>query len=546
MSAVEEGSRPVTTSTVSDVIAATLADAGVELAFAFPGGGSNLVLIDALHRSGTRVVLTHSETAGAFMGSTLGELTGCPGVLIVGVGPGVASAINGVAHAFLDRAPVIVVSDRYSDDEAATTAHQFLDHKRLLDSVTKWQATIEPDSVDAQVDEAIRIACEPPQGPVHLLLPRSIARAEIAHVDRERPTRPRTGPMPDIADEAVTALSGATRPVIVVGHEARLSGDQDDLVRLAEMLNAPVLTTYKAKGVFPETHFLSAGLVTGAEIERPLLERADVMLGVGFDAIELLPRPWPFHAQLCSLRADPAEDQYLRPAWTATGDIGAALKSIGASLVESKSQWTLEEIQMLREGMLGELRVSAGGLAAWEVVEAVREETPLDAIVAVDAGAHMFAATWFWRSIATGSFLISNGLATMGFAVPAAVAASLARPDATVIAFTGDGGLLLNGSELETSARTGAKVIVVVLNDASLSLIRVKQEDLGYARLGVDFLPVDFAQYGKALGVGGVRADTVPEVRAAIRDALAAPLSTVIDVRLSGAEYATMHRIIRG
>jgi acetolactate synthase-1/2/3 large subunit len=344
---------------------------------------------------------------------------------------------------------------------------------------------------------------------------------------------------------AADRLGRASRPVVLVGHEAR-GVEQDDLVRMVELLRAPTLATYKAKGVFPETHPLSAGIVTGAEIERPLLERADVFLGVGFDPIELLARPWPFRAPVYALRADPGPDLYLAPQSSATGDVGAMLVGIGESLSQTRSEWDVAEVRALKAEMLDALRVPAdGALAGWEVVEAVQHESPEETTVAVDAGSHMFAVTWFWDSTRPSCFLISNGLATMGYAVPAGLAASLLGHE-TVIAFTGDGGLLLNGNELETAARVGARLIVVVLNDASLSLIRIKQEDFGYERAGVDFLRSDFTLFARALGVHGVHATTADEVRAAVRAALLESGSTLIDVRLSGSENRAVHRAIRG
>jgi acetolactate synthase-1/2/3 large subunit len=157
----------------------------------------------------------------------------------------------------------------------------------------------------------------------------------------------------------------------------------------------------------------------------------------------------------------------------------------------------------------------------------------------------MFAATWFWRSERPNRFHISNGLATMGFAVPAAIGAALAAPAETVIALTGDGGFTINAAELETAARAGAKVIVIVLNDASLSLIRVKQDEIGLDRSDVDFVRSDFAAVAEGLGVRGARASTEGELRAAVEAAVSAPRTTVVDVAIDGGEYAQMHRLIR-
>ena len=180
------------------------------------------------------------------------------------------------------------------------------------------------------------------------------------------------------------------------------------------------------------------------------------------------------------------------PAYTLWGEIEPLVAALKAELVRRSrpDSWSIDEVAELRARLLDAVRIEApGSLTALDVVEAVQASAPADATVTVDAGAHMLAATWGWRSSRPRSFLISNGLATMGFAVPAAVAAALAAPERAVIAFTGDGGLLLHGSELETAVRVGARLLVVVLNDSGLSLIRIKQQERRYAPRGGGLRP---------------------------------------------------------
>jgi acetolactate synthase-1/2/3 large subunit len=310
-----------------------------------------------------------------------------------------------------------------------------------------------------------------------------------------------------------------------------------------------VLTTYKAKGALDEGHPLWAGILTGGDSERPLLAAADAVLAVGLDPVELLSRPWPYAAAVHALRTAPSDHPYPPGAATAeVGDLGAAVRALAGRLdAAGRAAWTAEEVARHREGWLGRLRIpGAGGLRGWQIVETVQAQAPEDTIAAVDAGAHMFPATSFWRSRAPGRFLISNGLATMGFAVPAAIGAALARPESPVIALTGDGGMAYHAAELETARRAGARVIVVVFNDASLSLIRIKHEANGHARAPLDLGDVRFDQWAAALGAHGARAATAHELAAAVRGALARPASTVIDVRMDGDEYAETLEVLRG
>jgi acetolactate synthase-1/2/3 large subunit len=528
-------------SAVADALADAIAARAADRVFAFPGGGTNLDLIEALAGRGVDVVLARSEGGAAFMASTYADLTGKPGAVLVGLGPGTANAVNGIAHALLDQSPVLLVGDRFSADELGTTGHQVLDQRALLAPVTKWHETLSAANAAAAVERALTLATEAPAGPVYLEFPHdALAGSDIAAA---RVVVARHEPLPS---GGAAALAAAKRPVLLVGDEAA-DCRQAELIALAERLSAPVLSSYKGKGVFPEDHDLWCGIVSNAAIEGDVLAAADVLLAIGLDPIELLPRPWSATAPVVALRAHGEPAPGYRPRWTATGNVAELVRDLSGSLEASASEWSAAEVSERRDALLAALRIATpGSLSAVEVVESVLAETPLETTVTVDAGAHMFAATWFWRSTRPRRFLISNGLATMGYAVPAAVAAALARPDEPVIAFTGDGGFLLHGMELETAARLGARVIVVVLNDASLSLIRIKQEDRRFRRLGVDFSPARLADVGRALGAEGVQVADTDGLKTAVRDALARTASTVIEVQLNGAEYRALQHAIRG
>jgi acetolactate synthase I/II/III large subunit len=508
---------------VADRVAEALAAHGVERVFGFPGGGSNLALIDALERAGVDFVLTRGEVAAAIMAAATAELTGVPGVVLVGNGPGLTSVVNGVAHAHLDRVPLLVISDRFTDAEQGLTGHQILDQRALLAPVVKWSATLAPDTAAGAAAHALAVASAAPCGAVHLDVPRDVASAPGGGGAPAVATPGTSGDLGAVA----RGIAAARRPVLAVGLEARAM----DVAGLAERLGAAVLTTYKAKGALPEDHPRWAGILTGGEIERPVLERSDAVLALGLDPVELLSRPWAGSAPVYALRTCDVGLDYLRPRAHWIGPLATGAEAIGGSA----GGWPEAEIASEREAMLARLRL--GDVA--HTIETLREELPPGTVVSVDAGAHMFPATAFWRA-ERGRFLISNGLATMGFAVPAAIAAALADPDAVSVAITGDGGFAYHGFELETAARLGARVIVIVINDSSLSLIRIKGGS------ALNFGTVDFGRIGEALGAAGAVVTGESELRAAVRGALARPESTVIDVRCDGREYGETLRAIRG
>ena len=548
---------------VAGAIAQAVAADGADRAFVFPGGGSNLEVIAALEGVGVHVVLAHSETAAVLMASAYADLIGRPALVLVGLGPGVASAVNGVAHARLDQSAVVIVSDTFAAADRGQTGHQVLDQAALLAPVAKAQAALEPAGAEETVRWALATAAAPPRGPVHLELSADVALAPArsgtgvaastsarsgtrvpASTSARSGTRvPAGNPAPAASrpDAVVPLVAAAHRPVVLVGDEA-LSIPQPALVGLVERLAAPVLVTPKAKGALPEDHPLWCGIVTNAALEAPLLDRADLLVAVGVDPVELLSKEWTFGAPVAALREHDEPVPGYRPRHLVIGDLPAMVHALGSDAGE----WTAAEIADARAAMLAAVRVGAdAGLTALAAVEEAQARAPEAATVTVDAGAHMFAALWGWRSTRPRRFLISNGLATMGFAVPAAIAAALAGDALPVVAICGDGGFLLHGNELETAARVGARIVVLVLNDSSLGLIRVKQADRGHPRRAVDFGPVDVAAYARSLGAAGYVAGTRAEVGDAVSRALSDPRPAVVDVRITGSEYDELQRVIR-
>ena len=347
-------------------------------------------------------------------------------------------------------------------------------------------------------------------------------------------------------DAIAPLVAAARRPVLLIGDEA-LTTPQPRLVALAERLLAPVLVTPKAKGAVPEDHPLWCGIVTNAALEAPVLERADLIIAVGVDPVELLSRPWTAAAPVVAVREHDEPVPGYRARRVGVGELPALVEALGTA---DAGEWTEAEIADARAEMLAAIRVGEGeALTALAAVEEAQAQAPAPApaptTVTVDAGAHMFAAMWGWRAVRPRSFLISNGLATMGFAVPAAIAAAIAAPGHPVLAITGDGGFLLHAAELETAVRVGARIVVLVLDDSSLSLIRTKQADRGHRRCAVDYGPVDVAAYARSLGAAGFVAGTRDEIGRAVAGAFSEPRPAVIDVRVAGGEYAELQRIIR-
>jgi acetolactate synthase I/II/III large subunit len=539
-------------------IVTALADAGTTVMFGLPGGGPNLDVVGAAAQAGLRFVLAHTETAAVIMAATYADLTGRPGAAVVTRGPGLASAVNGIAHAALDRLPVVVIADTVRRADASRIAHQRLDQAALGAVVAKAVVTIGRDRTAEAAAAAVRLALTPPPGPVLALMDDS-AITDPATSD---PTLSDPGAAPDSerSDPAISdpedaprdvavlaeALRGSRRPVIMLG-----TGAIAHTTAIRSALagrGIPALHTYRARGIVPDSTAEAAGLVTGGTMEWPLLAAADLIVGLGVDEAEMIPAAWDYPAPVLLVARYPGPAYF--PGATALdialpAAIGVLANHHGehdwppgaGQLARTQSALRLAETAAARPGFLSPV----------QVVKVVRAHVPPETVVAVDAGAHMLAVMPLWEVTEPRRLLISSGLATMGFALPAAIAAALCAPARLVVACTGDGGLGMTLAEIETAARLRLRIAVVVFNDGALSLIKIKQRPAGQGGAeAVDFGPVSYAGAAQALGATAVPVSTEQELAAALSAASGRDGPTVIDVQLDPAGYRAIMELSRG
>jgi len=538
----------VQTTTVADAIAQVCAAHGVRRVFGVPGGGSSLDMIEAFDRHGIAFQLCRTETGAALMAAADAEIRNAFGVVITTQGPGTASAMNGVAHAALDRAPVLLISDGWTPARAAYDTHQVFDQRLMSSAVVKASSRLDTEAPAAELAALIGKMLLPPWGPVHLELTSEAARRTVA-VPGNPPATATTGHATTVVGhgDAARLLKDAKRPVLLVGLEARDAGAADQVLALAERLRCPILTTYKAKGMVSDECGWMVGHFTGGAAERECIDAADVIVLCGLDPVELIGKPWPYRAPVIDVALAAHPVHYLQPAAGIYGPLAAGLQALLAEATESS--WGPGEIAGLRARMVARLAYPGSGdaLSPQEVVEAAMHIAgPARPAMTVDAGAHMFSAMAFWRARAPGSALISNGLATMGYALPAAIARSLHAPAEQVIAFTGDGGLMMCAGELATAAQAATKLCVVVFNDATLSLIALKQRDRGMRDAGVSWPAADFAAVASGFGMLAHRAQTQAEYEAALRQALQSERPCLIDVRVDASGYGRQAKSLRG
>ncbi|MFZ4812481.1 MAG: thiamine pyrophosphate-binding protein, partial [Ilumatobacteraceae bacterium] len=423
-------------------------EAGATHAFGVPGGGSNLDVVGEVAEQGLQFVLTHTETAAAVMAGVMGQLTGAPALAVATRGPGAASAVNGVAQALLDHQPMVLVTDCVAAADRERISHQRLDQQALFRPVSKASVVLDGRSVSA-ADAVAALALSGRPGPVHVDIDPTASGP-----DTEVPTDPTVAEAAS-ADEFARyrdALETAQRPVVIVGSGAVVCGPAqrsavaNALAELGASANVPMLCTYQARGMVPDSADWCAGVATGATIEQPLLNEADLVIGIGFDPVEFIPAPWPAEARVILLGTWAITDStFFGAALHAEVVVDpAALADEIAGLGDAlRTQWAPGHGRTHRVRADAELRAVVpehpAALVPQEVVELAAAAAPKGSVATVDAGAHMLVAMPLWPADEPCSLLISSGLATMGFALPAAIAAALARPDRRVVCFTGDG-----------------------------------------------------------------------------------------------------------
>jgi len=533
--------------TIADAVARILAVNGVRRLFGLPGG-EIAEIMSACRRLGLEFILTRHENTACIMAGITGELSRRPGVVLATVGPGATNLVNGVANAFLERAPLLVISAQVATSVAPVLPHQRIDLESLFRPITKWSQTLTSKDTAATVQRALDLAVEGRPGPVYLALPGDVARMDEAATDPGRgeyQSPPTPTPSPADVDRAARMISEARKPLALVGIGLDPTASRSALLRWLDAAQIPVAVTPKAKGLVPEDHPLFVATCTGMAGDRlfsQLAQEADLLIGVGFDPTEAI-RPFYVERPFLSVAEYGVAEPSFVPALELIGNVADTLDSLAAK-PQHRHTWTPDDLTRFRQGLAAFLTPSPDhtqlGLSPARLFGRLRDLTPRDTILTVDTGAHKLLIGQIWRSYQPQTYLVSHGLSTMGQALPAALAAKLIHPDRAVVAVTGDGGLAMVLSELETAARLRLPVFVVVLCDRGLHLIRLHQERKGFQAAGVDFGPIDFAGVAPGLGCHGVRALTWAEFDAAVATALTADRPTVIEVPVDPADYNQM------
>ena len=518
----------------AELLVQCLENEDVDFIFGIPGE-ENLDVMDALLGSSIRFVTTRHEQGAAFMADVYGRLTGRPGVCLATLGPGATNLITGVADANLDHAPLVALAGQAATTRLHKESHQVLDLVPMFAPISKYASRIhEPEVVPEVMRKAFKLAQGEKPGACFISLPENVAGMDVDKAPLPV-VQPETGPAPEhkIA-QAAELIRQARRPLILAGNGVIRAGAADALRALAERLGAPVATTFMAKGAIPFSHPLCLGAV-GLQARDYVacgFDRADLILCVGYDMVEYPPRLWNAArtATLVHLDSTPAEvDEHYPVACGLVGDIGASLEAL-TDMVPAREP---HEIGSLRKRIVRELDEGAED-DAWplkpqRILRDLRAALGPEDIVISDVGAHKMWVARAWQAEAPNRCIISNGFASMGIALPGAIAAWLVHPELKTVAVTGDAGFLMNVQEIETAVRLGADIVILIWRDDAYGLIEWKQMNRFGRASHIRFGNPDFVRLAESFGARGYRIESAEALTPTLAQALQDGGVSIID-----------------
>ncbi|RFU37916.1 acetolactate synthase large subunit [Actinomadura logoneensis] len=507
----------------------TLEAEGVEYVFGIPGE-ENIHFVQALNESSIRYVLVRHEQGAAFMAEIYGRLTGKAGVASATLGPGAINLQLGVADAQTNSTPVVAISAQVGLDRIYKESHQIVDLVSLFRPITKWSELVPtPEALPEIVRKAFKTAQTERPGAVYLAIPEDVESASVSadlgplRVNVVQPQEPSAAQIARAAD----VLAMARQPIVLAGHGATRAHASEALVHFSEKLGLPVATTFNGKGVFPDDHRNALGAVGFMRHDYVNFgfDEADVLIAVGYELQEFDPVKVNPHAdkKIIHIHAMPAEvDDHYPVEVGIQGDVSRSLRALGDAV---HRRWdvngTGRRIRELMRDELAEGRAEDGfPLSPRRIVADIREAMGREDIVLADTGAVKMWMARMYPTYEPNTLLVSNGLSSMGFAVPGALAAKLAHPERKVLAATGDGAFLMNSQELETAVRENIPITVLIWEDDAYGLIEWKMDlELGRSS-NIKFGNPDFVAYAESFGAHGYRVTAADELLPTLRKAL--------------------------
>lgn len=521
---------------------------GAQVLFGHPGGAI-LPFYDALYDSGLRHVLARHEQNAAHMADGYARTLHRPGVCVATSGPGATNLITGVATAYMDSSPVVALTGQVATSLLGTDAFQEVDAFGLMMPVVKHNWRVETaEDVSSVLHQAFRLATHGRYGPVHVDLPLDVQNADVdeAHLappPPPLPTRSDLAPLPD----ALRFLEEAEAPVLLVGGGARWTHAGGEILRLAELLHAPVVTTLMGKGAVPEDHPLVLGPVGmhGKMVATYVLNNCDTILALGTrfsDRSTGKSSEFAKTQRVVHVDIDAAErGKNVSHVVFLQADLRTALDAIEKGLrsrAQRKPSAWLDRVRLLKRECACDYNLPGEPIKPQKIVWELNRALPENAILTTEVGRNQMWAEHFYEVRGRRKFLTSGGLGTMGFGFPAAIGAKFAAPDRFVMDLAGDGSFQMTMKEFATARENNANVGVLVMNDQSLGMVLQWQRMFygrRYSAVHLGRLP-DFVKIAEAYGCGATRVERASDLPEALAQLQRADTPFLIDVPIDPEE----------
>lgn len=518
---------------IEEYIAERLRKEGVRRFFGIPGGPS-IPYMEAFRSAGIEFILTSHEASAAVMADVTARLTGVTGVCHATFGPGAVNLASGTGEALLDRSPVLALTSEMPDSWLGRTTQMNIDQQALFSPLTKATFRLSSGNAAEVISRSLELANEEYPGPVHIGLPSDLAGTEARPFTVLTGTGEESMPQSDAFAKASVLIASSKRAVIAAGLTAVRSGAGTALIKFLAGHGVPVVVTPMARGIIPDDHPCFAGVLFHALSDRlgRLLREADLVIGLGYDPVEYNYESWIPEVPLVHFDTRP-HDLRIRGALEIVSAPGSWFEHL-ASLKGSPDM--LQLAAEVRRGIISEIHARDSGFSPVTALSVLREELPADAVVTADVGSHLHLLGQLW-DIMTGRLIMTNGWSSMGFGLPAAVAAAMADSSKAVVCVTGDGGFLMQSGEIITARRYGLKVITVVLSDGELNLIKVKQSWKELNPYGIQLFNGPLFGAGSFLGIDVMRVTDAGGMRTAVRKALSSGGSTIIEAAIDPSLY---------